>query len=188
MARRKRGDVVDGAHIRPWCSQIAIFCLLFLIGLGVATETCIADYGGSLEEYRCTNQIDLGDSLTVDVTVLNTGTENWYSFSYPSWFWDIKNTSWAPGWSTRRLYYDTVYTNETRDGTTTLDPDDLPTTLGDYSFDIWCYRPTAVNSSSFYAMDNCPGTVNFSVVPEPTALLLLFLGTLTILIFRQQKA
>jgi hypothetical protein len=75
-------------------STIIVFCWLSCAGISFAS------YGGELIGVDYPSTIQPGQDLTIHVTVLNTGSSQWYGGSRVSWICDLE---WKEGANTITL-------------------------------------------------------------------------------------
>ena len=128
--------------------------LLVVLAVGSAAR---GDWSGQLNSVTTNSPISVGDSLSLTVTVENTGSSRWYN----QWGFIVYDMAWAPGTSIiNKVYTSMPSAGQTRTETRSISNSSLPTTPGDYtlgldafSFDYW---------DPFW-MEGAPVVINFTI-------------------------
>ncbi|NLE37190.1 MAG: hypothetical protein GX621_04115 [Pirellulaceae bacterium] len=143
-------------------------CLLAaIICFAGSWQPCHASYSGLLVSATSNTPVELGDSLTIDITVKNAGTDWWEYWDYPGWISQALSPSWSTPWSDITYYcWDDVAPGSYAYRTMTLGSSDLPFSAGDYSIQVKTYY-NKYDNGTFYLMSGCPKTVSFSIVDVP---------------------
>ena len=155
-------NAFPGRHVRPL--PALVMAALFLV---VGPLPVRADYAGVLSDITSATHWDLtlGDSLYFDVTVQNTGSDPWTSVTYDPWAvqvpaagtsWGSATTLWLPGGQ--------VAAGATATLPCSLSPAYLPTTPGQYSFNVQGYHPAdGLDSGNYAEMAGSPRTISFTL-------------------------
>ena len=152
---------------------IALALMSFLSALSVATQEAFAFYGGSHISVGSFGPIPIGYSSSIGATVKNTGTDRWYYYpfdSQPGWIIVIRNLSWLPDTSYEFNVRSSVGPGEISVGRALLTPERLPSSEGNYSFQVYTYYPKDYYGSAYLLMDNSPKSVNFTMLPKAPTL------------------